>query len=512
MKKIIFITLLVAMFTCVFSLCASATEIEKYCDVKLTLVTDETVTAYFKIGEWGGKPSISRDTIYKTLDTDDGTYDWADVKVLDFRDCNYTEGYAPKYMNGTGCNEKATNVTTVYLPSTLYSILNTSFTSSWKSLNTVYIPKSLEIIDYNAFTSSAIENLVIEEDSNLKSIGRDAFRNCKNLKYFDFAKTQKLETIGYCAFYTSNLSGKVVIPNSVTYIDDGAFRSTLVETFVLGDGETYLGYNLVGNDGGESKTAIKEVYISAKSTFNQGKLSEIWFSNGSTINFYVIGTNEEVAQFIPKLKNTGRVKFATEDEIQNGTAVSGYNAVIITGYNICDAFYNSNHTLRENCDFIYENAITEFYEETSCTVCNKKQQIGDTYQPVLKFLGYSVKNDGSALCVGYDVNQDSYKALTEKFGKTLSYGILVAAGTENNDYLEIKDGEVSVKDGFNVTVISIGTEYASFELKLTGFGEATLNKEIVMCAYAYDGTKIAYLTDVENVVPKTVTYSQIAFA
>lgn len=509
MKKFILITLLATMFICVFAFNTSAAELTKYCDVKLTLTTDETVTAYFKIAEWGGKPSISRDTIYKTLNTDDGTYDWADVKVLDFRDFHYTEGYAPMYMNGTACNEKATNVTTIYFPSTLYSILNTSFTSSWKSLNTVYIPKSLEIIDYNAFTSSAIENLVIEEDSNLKSIGRDAFRNCKNLTSFDFEKTQKLETIGYCAFYTSNLSGKVVIPNSVTYIDDGAFRSTLVETFVLGDGETYLGYNLVGNDGGTSKTALKEVYISAKSTFNQGKLSEIWFNNGSTINFYVIGTNEEVAQFIPKLKNTGRVKFATEDEIQNGTAVSGYNAIIITDYNICDAFYNSNHTLRENCDFIYENPITEFYEETSCTVCNMRQRVGETYQPVLKFLGYSVKNDGSALCVGYDVNQDSYAVLTEKFGKTLNYGILVALGTENNDSLEIKGGEVSIKDGFNVTAISIGTEYSSFELKLTGFSEATLNKEIVMCAYAYDGDSIKYLYDTAQVTPYTVTYNQI---
>ena len=156
MKKLIFTIALVTMLIFIFALSTSAVELTSYCDVKLTLTSGETVTAYFKIADWGGKPSMHRDTIYKTTNTDDGTYDWTEVKVLDFRDFSYTEDKAPKYMNGLECNPKATNVTAIYLPATLYSILNTSFTSSWKSLETIYSPKSVEIIDYNAFTSSAV--------------------------------------------------------------------------------------------------------------------------------------------------------------------------------------------------------------------------------------------------------------------------------------------------------------------------------------------------------------------
>ncbi|MBR2025450.1 MAG: leucine-rich repeat domain-containing protein, partial [Clostridia bacterium] len=361
------------------------------------------VTAYFQIHSWNNRWVVNRENIYKTTNTDDGTYSWSDVKVLDFRDFNYTEKYPPVALQGINCNSLAKNVTTVYLPSTTTIILNTSFTGGWKSLDTVYIPKGVTEISYDAFNGCPVKNVIIEENSQIKSIGDNAFRGC-DITSFDFANTALLETIGYCAFYTSDLSGKVVLPNSVTSIGDGAFRSTQIETLVLGDGPVCLGYNLVGNDGGTSKTNLKEVYISAKSTFNEKKLSEIWFSNGSTINFYVIGSNDEVSEFIPKLKNTGRVKFATEEEIQNGTAVSGYNAVIITGYNICDAFYDSKHTFSDTPDFVYENAITEFYQENACLNCNNKYKTGDTYAPVLKFSGYSIKNDGSAFCVGYSVN------------------------------------------------------------------------------------------------------------
>ncbi|MBR2025449.1 MAG: hypothetical protein IKA02_06550 [Clostridia bacterium] len=78
--------------------------------------------------------------------------------------------------------------------------------------------------------------------------------------------------------------------------------------------------------------------------------------------------------------------------------------------------------------------------------------------------------------------------------------------------MEIKDGEVSVKDGFNATKVAISNEYSSFELVLTGFTNESMDKALVMCAYSYDGTKITYLTNTENTVPKTVTYNQIAFS
>ena len=160
----------------------------RYCDAKATLTTGETVTVYFKIGDRSGEPTISRDVIYKTKDDAGETYSWSEIVVIDFRDFYYTEGFAPKYMSGLDCNNYATNVTAIYLPSTIRTILHTSFTSNWKSLETVYFPKSLEVIDYNSFSGCPVSNIIIEEGPNLKTINSKAFEACKNLTFFDFEK------------------------------------------------------------------------------------------------------------------------------------------------------------------------------------------------------------------------------------------------------------------------------------------------------------------------------------
>lgn len=509
-RKLLLITILAMVFICAFAISISARELTEYCDAKITLTSGETVTAYFEMGTWkNGLKSVQRDNIYKSRNTDDGKYNWDEVVVLDFRNCNYTENYPPETMNGTGCNGLATNVTTIYFPEELKMILNTSFTGGWKSLDTVYIPASMTEIDHSAFTGSPIRNVYIEENSQLTRIGDSAFRGCSNLTFFDFSKTQCLERIEYCAFFTSGLSGNVVVPNSVTYMGDAAFRATQVESIVLGDGVTYLGYNLVGNDGGTSKTNLKEIYISAKSTFNKDHLSEIWFTNGSIIDFYVIGDNDaEINAFITSLKGTGRVKFATEEEIANGA--TGYNAIIYKRYDKCEVFYNGNHEKTDEGALKYTDAVTEFYKATKCAKCGVEMKTSDTYAPILTFLGYSIKNDGSALCVGYDINKASYKVYTETFGKTLEYGVICAVADEQNDYLEIKDGEVSVITGKKALCVAVDTAYSSFEFKLTGFTtEKYMNTAFVVCAYSYDGASIKYLFESSQDTPIAVSFSQI---
>ena len=506
-RKLLLIIVIAMMLLCVFAISVGAKELEKYCDVKLTFTDNTEATAYFEIYSWGNMWVIGRDTIYITTNTDDGTYNWEDVKVVDFRDFNYTEGYAPKALQGLNCNGKATNVTTIYLPSTTTIILNTSFISSWKSLETVYIPASVEEIQYDAFNGAPVSNLVLEEGSRLKSIGSNSLRGCK-FTSFDFSKTQMLETIGYCAFYTTPLAGNIVLPNSVTKVEDGAFRSTRISSISFGDGEISLGYNIVGDDGGASKANLQSIYLSAETTFYTNNLSSVWFGNGSILNFYVVGNNDnEIDAFITKLKTTGRVKFATEDEVANGA--TGYNAVIYKCYNRCEIFYDNKHQAKDNGTLKYTDAVSEFYKSTECAVCGTEIKTSQVYEPIITLYGYSIKDDGTALCVGYSVNKNSYKVYTKEFGGTLKYGVIVAASDEANSFIEAKNGEISVIEGKKAILAEIGTEYSSFELKMTGFTEATLNTALVMCAYGYDGESIKYLYDTSIDTPYTVTYNQV---
>ncbi len=505
-RKLLLITVIAMVFFCVFAISVGAKGLERYCDVKLTFTDNTTATAYCEIYTWGNMWVVGRDNLYKTLDTADGTYSWKDVKVVDFRDFNYTEGYAPKALQGLNCNGDAINVTTVYLPSTTTIILNTSFTSSWKSLETVYIPAAVEDIQYDAFNGAPVSNLVLEEGSRLKAIGSNSLRGCK-FTSFDFSKTQMLETIGYCAFYTTPLAGNIVLPNSVTKVEDGAFRATKVESINFGDGPISLGYNIVGDEGGTSKTNLQRVYIPSEATFyNQPQ--NAWFSNGSILNFYVVGENDaEIDAFITTLKGTGRVKFATEDEVANGA--TGYNAVIYKRYDICDVFYNGNHEKEDEGALKYTDAVTEFYKATKCAKCGIEIKTCQVYDPIITFLGYSIKDDGTALCVGYDVNETSYKAYTQTFGKTLKYGIVAYGAGDNSSAIEIKDGSVSVIEGKKAVLAEISVQYSSFEFKLTGFTKSTFNTSLIMCAYSYDGTAIKYLFDKSQDTPSAITYAQV---
>ena len=506
-RKLLLITVIAMMLICVFAISVGASELERYCDVKLTFTDNTTVTAYCEIYTWNNMWVAGRDNLYKTLNTEDGTYSWKDVKVVDFRDFNYTEGYAPKALQGLNCNGDAINVTTVYLPSTTTIILNTSFTSSWKSLETVYIPAAVEEFQYNAFSNSPVSNLILENNSQLKSIGRDALRGCK-FTSFDFSKTQMLEAIGYCAFYTTPLAGNIVLPNSVTKVEDGAFRATKVESISFGDGPISLGYNIVGDESGTSKANLQSIYLSAETTFYTSSLSSVWFGNSSILNFYVVGNNDnEIDAFINTLKTTGRVKFATEDEVANGA--TGYNAVIYKCYNRCEIFYDNKHQAKDNGTLKYTDAVSEFYKSTECAVCGTEIKTSQVYEPIITLCGYSIKDDGTALCVGYSVNKNSYKVYTEEFGGTLKYGVIVAASDEANSFIEAKNGEVSVIEGKKAILAEIGTEYSSFELKMTGFTEATFNTALVMCAYGFDGESIKYLYDTSIDTPYTVTYNQV---
>ena len=71
------------------------------------------------------------------------------------------------------------------------------------------------------------------------------------------------------------------------------------------------------------------------------------------------------------------------------------------------------------------------------------------------------------------------------------------------------DLEVSVIEGKKAITTEIDTEYSSFELKLTGFSEATFGTALIMCAYGFDGESIKYLYDTSVDTPLTVTYNQV---
>ena len=516
------LTLLIVSLMCIaFCISAGAAALSKeFVDVKLTLVDGTETTGYLaKGGSWNGYQGYTRKTIYADYKDTSKTIEWNTVKVFDMRQSEIqkydastdtvtkTGTYPQTLLEGP---TSPSNVTHVYYPQGALIIANNSFRRDrgWESLEYVWIPSSLQIIGEGAFSSTTTLTTVdFEEGSTLVELDKNAFESCSSLTSFDFPET--LQIVDYCAFYKSGLSGTVKLPNSVTTIGNGAFRNTKIEVLNLGAGITKLGYHLIG-DTSENKEYLKAVYIPSTAVLSSGNEGKIFFTVTNVVDIYVVGDNYDTLVAALQTKRAGssymNIVLDENKDTYNGT----YHGVIKTGYNTCEVFYNGNHEKTDEGALKYTDAVTEFYKATKCAKCGVEMKTSDTYAPILTFLGYSIKNDGSALCVGYDINKASYKVYTETFIKTLEYGVICAVADEQNDYLEIKDGEVSVITDKKALCVAVDTAYSSFEFKLTGFTtEKYMNTAFVVCAYSYDGASIKYLFDEGQDTPSTVSFAQI---
>jgi glucan-binding YG repeat protein len=119
------------------------------------------------------------------------------------------------------------------------------------------IPSTTTSIGQYTFSGTAITGLAIEEGTAGIQLGRQAFSNCTSLNELDLKRVtvigsgcfqndtaitgvtlpQEVETIGSYAFYgANNLGGDLVIPSTVTSIEEGAFAGTSINSLTIGEG------------------------------------------------------------------------------------------------------------------------------------------------------------------------------------------------------------------------------------------------------------------------------------
>lgn len=106
--------------------------------------------------------------------------------------------------------------------------------------------------------------------SQIKEIGKAAFKDCTNLQNVDFSHADNLKVIGESAFQKSGISGNLVIPNSVETIDKWAFGECLSisaitiqkGTNLWKDGIKNCAFEFNSEQGsGENNNSLKNVYI-----------------------------------------------------------------------------------------------------------------------------------------------------------------------------------------------------------------------------------------------------------
>ena len=413
--------------------------------------------------------------------------------------CRVMYAYIPSYVTAMGQRvfREAIYLISVEIPyDSQLTDLGTFFVWKCANLREFFIPQYVTKLDDGNTNADGKKN-----DGNSVY-----FENCKSLKKVTFHPDNVITEIKNAPFKNAGYIEEIRFGNNLKFLGDRSFRAcSRLKNIYFGDSfegfySVYMFYQC---------TSLQNIYLPAtfginttSNTFNFSQMFDATCSKTFKINF--TGTEEQFLnvynQIVAAGNNPGITSMVSDGVINT-------DRVIFT--TDCNAFYNGQHNKANDGALVYTDAVTEFYKATTCTRCGVETRIGDTYAPVLKFLGYSTKDDNTALCVGYDVNKASYKSLTEEFGKSLEYGIICAVAGEENSVLEIKGGEVSVIDGKKAVLASVGSQYSSFEFKLTGFTDSTFNTALVMCAYSYDGTSIKYLFENSQDTPTTVALSQV---
>ena len=189
---------------------------------------------------------------------------------------NKIDGYNVTAIGGHAFENNG-NIKNISLPNTIVAIYDYAFANT-SNLEIINIPDSVSLIQDYAFYNSGIKSINLT--SKLTKIGNYSFANTVNLesiiipssieKIGDYAfynsninsliieENSELHTIGKYAFSESNLSA-IIFPDSLTLIDSYAFSNTLnLQKLSFGNGELRVNSNAFNNSGISGELFIPE--------------------------------------------------------------------------------------------------------------------------------------------------------------------------------------------------------------------------------------------------------------
>ena len=150
----------------------------------------------------------------------------------------------------------------------------------WAHLSNVTIPASVKLLEWGAFygqngndgfDGQGLKTVTVEDNSQLKEIGAEAFRGNKKLEKFEFKGTCKLEKIRNAAFRDNYSLPSFTFPQTITRIYESAFNgcsSMKSATFKEPSSFVFVGSGSFQNCGLENLKLPESVTTIGQSAFN----------------------------------------------------------------------------------------------------------------------------------------------------------------------------------------------------------------------------------------------------
>ncbi len=506
-KRILLITVLVAILACIFAISVNAAE------------------PSYKDGEW--IYAADGTTKLAIRDTDGNPLIWymngSELKYVRADQTDETQSVYVKYdisAGGSGFSGVSPQKTLKDI-----DIYDNGTQIECRNINSQLVLFNMERLDVDALDGWLWGNKNgcctmmrgIYLPSTLKYIGQEGFTNTKLVQIWNLENTQ-LEYINSCNFAaTSTLTQEAT---------DGVFKCP--------QSVNAAPINVQGSQ-------IKAYYMSPVSTFNTcQKWYQIWrackyLEKIVAPAHYAIGFGEEAFRDTPNqyiMFITGTEEDAinmrdnTQDYCNGGfkaSKVISYEAYladqatydnatnqayIVYGYNYCEAFYDGTHDNSVTYGFAGgEDYTGDYCKYEGCDRCGEKS--ATVIGKLLVNKGYSIAESGNGFTYDIRFNKEVIAIYEKNEGTTFSYGIVAGKISEDDGgKIVTASGEKANDNVF--TSLFDKTSYELLNVKVTGVDTAEYKaKDVYLSAFLIDGEDVYYLGQGVTSEAVAISYDKI---
>ena len=385
------------------------------------------------------------------------------LETLIFEDRLLPDGtYNPLTFHAWAPFENCKSLTKVVLPEGLTNLPNGMFNSCSKLESITFASTITSISGGSHFNGTALNEVIGLENTKIQYIANSMFRNCK--------------------LWTGDENGVVRLPNTVKYIEGYGLADVKMTTLILGASFEYITEGNTHSFAGT--TELKYVYAPASTT----KLSQ---GNANFQHIFVTSSDETVIETLKT--TTGIANVITFAQYEAGEYTEG-TKYIITGYNLCDAFYDGHLEGSEQTgDWTGDKFLSNYQITCPCgRNCGVVTVIKDL-KPLFTTKGYSTS--GSAMMQSFAINKALWESEYSVLFPELKYGMVAAYKGANDSGFDTTSGKIVNADctGVNTKVAIVDMterDYDVFEIKISGVGaEDYKATTFFLCAYVVlDGT------------------------